>query len=408
MSTNIDESLLAHFAPLFADIAAGAVRRERERTLPFAEVRALADAGFGKLRLPVEDGGYGVPLATLVDLVRELATADSNIAHLWRGHFGFVELVRLWPDSPRRRAWLDRVSRGGIVGNATSETTGNTLADISSTVTETEGRWLLNGTKFYSTGTLYADWIYGAAGRATADGVERVTFAVRRDAPGVMCEDDWDGFGQAHTASGTTRFHDVEVDATEIASYRDAPLSHIQPFFQLYLVAVVTGIAQAIERDTVEFVRPRTRTYIHANAEVPGEDPQVLEVIGRVSTDAFTVRTLLTAAATALDGVVASNVPGQGVSREVLESAENTVYQAQVTVLDLTLRAATRMFEVGGASATYRDLSLDRHWRNARVVASHNPAIYKYRMVGEYSLHGRGPVDSWRAYHAVGRTTFAR
>ncbi len=206
MSLHTDESPLAHFAPLFADIAAGAVRRERERTLPFAEVRALADAGFGKLRLPVEDGGYGVSLATLVDLVRELATADSNIAHLWRGHFGFVELVRLWPDSPRRRAWLDRVARGEIVGNATSETTGNTLADISSTVTETEGRWLLNGTKFYSTGTLYADWIYGAAGRATADGVERVTFAVRRDAPGVMCEDDWDGFGQAHTASGTTRF----------------------------------------------------------------------------------------------------------------------------------------------------------------------------------------------------------
>ncbi len=134
----------------------------------------------------------------------------------------------------------------------------------------------------------------------------------------------------------------------------------------------------------------------------------MLEVIGRVSTDAFTVRTLLTAAATALDGVVATNVAGQGVSREVLESAENTVYQAQVTVLDLTLQAATRMFEVGGASATYRDRALDRHWRNARVVASHNPAIYKYRMVGEYSLHGRGPVDSWRAYHAVGRTTFGR
>ena len=406
MSLHTDESLMARFAPLFADIAAGAVRRERERALPFAEVRALADAGFGRLRLPVEHGGYGVSLARLTELVRELATADSNIAHLWRGHFGFVELVLLWPDSPRRRAWLDRVARGEIVGNATSETTGNTLADISSTVTETGGRWLLNGTKFYSTGTLYADWIYGAAGRATADGVERVTFAVRRDAPGVHCEDDWDGFGQAHTASGTTRLVDVEVDPIEIASYRDAPLSHIQPFFQLYLVAVVAGIAQAVERDTVAFVAPRTRTYIHANTEVPGEDPQVLEVIGRVSTDAFTARTLLTAAATALDGVVATNVAGEGVSREVLEQAENTVYQTQVTVLDLTLRAATRMFEVGGASATYRDRALDRHWRNARVVASHNPAIYKYRMVGEYSLHGRGPVDSWRAYHAVGRTTF--
>jgi len=112
MSLHTEESPITRFAPLFADIAAGAVRRERERELPFAEVRALADAGFGRLRLPVEDGGYGVSLAQLADLVRELATADSNIAHLWRGHFGFVELVLLWPDSPRRRAWLGRVARG--------------------------------------------------------------------------------------------------------------------------------------------------------------------------------------------------------------------------------------------------------------------------------------------------------
>ncbi|MFC4787307.1 acyl-CoA dehydrogenase family protein [Nocardioides sp. MAHUQ-72] len=407
MSTHTDGTLLARFTPLFAEIAAGAVRRERERELPHAEVRALADAGFGRLRLPVEHGGWGASLAELVTLVSELATADSNIAHLWRGHFGFTELVLLWPDSPRRQAWLERIARGEMVGNATSETTGNTLADISSTVTEVDGRWLLNGTKFYSTGTLYSDWIYGAAGRATADGVERVTFAVRTTAPGITCVDDWDGFGQAHTASGTTHLVDVEVDPREIASYREAPLSHIQPFFQLYLMAVVAGIAQAVERDTVAFVRPRTRTYIHANTEVPGEDPQVLEVIGRVSADAFAARTLLAAAAVALEEAAATNVPGTGISRQVLESAENNVYQAQVLIIDLTLAAATRMFEVGGASATYRDLALDRHWRNARVVASHNPAIYKYRMVGERALHGRGPVESWTAYHSVGRTTFA-
>ena len=402
-----DDELLQRFAPLFETIREGAVRRELERELPRAEVRALADAGFGALRLPPAEGGSGASIPQLTRLVSALAAADSNVAHLWRGHFGFVELLLLRPDSAERRAWFERIAAGAIVGNATSEQTGNTLADIQSTVTETSGRWLLNGTKFYSTGTLYSDWVYSAAGRADAAGaVERVTFAVRTDAPGVTVVDDWDGFGQKHTASGTTRFVDVEVDPTTISSYRDAPLSHIQAFYQLYLVAVVTGIAAAVERDTVDFVRPRTRTYIHANTARPGDDPQVLEVVGRLSAAAFATAAVTQAAAGLLAVATATNVPGEGVERTRLDAAENAVYQAQVHVLEATLEAATRMFEVGGASATYRERALDRHWRNARVVASHNPAIYKYRTVGAYALDGRGPVDVWDAYGTVGRTEF--
>lgn len=402
-----DDTLLERFAPLFDGIREGAVRRELERALPRDEVRALADAGFGALRLPVADGGSGASIPQLTRLVSALAAADSNVAHVWRGHFGFVELLLLRPDSAERRAWFERIAGGAIVGNATSEQTGNTLADMQSTVAETSGRWLLNGTKFYSTGTLYSDWVYSAAGRAdAAGGVERVTFAVRTDAPGVTVVDDWDGFGQKHTASGTTRFVDVEVDPATISSYRDAPLSHIQAFYQLYLVAVVTGIAAAVEQDTVEFVRPRTRTYIHANTARPGDDPQVLEVIGRLSAAAFACGAVTQAAAALLASAAATNVPGEGVERSRLDAAENAVYQAQVHVLDSTLEAATRMFEVGGASATYRERALDRHWRNARVVASHNPAIYKYRTVGAYALDGRGPVDVWDAYGTVGRTEF--
>lgn len=404
-AADVRPSVRERLAPIFASVAAGAVERERTRTLPYAEVRALAEAGFGALRLPVADGGAGVDLPTLIDLVAELGAADANVAHLWRGHFGFTEMVLLWPEGPRRRTWLERIARGEIVGNATSETTGAGLTDLSSTIRTVEGRLLLTGTKFYSTGTLYADWIYGAAGREVAgpDGpeVERVTFAVRRDAAGVTCLDDWDGFGQPHTASGTTHFVDVEVDADEVTSYREAPLSHIQAFFQLYLVAVVAGIGSAVERDTVAFVRPRTRSYLHATTPVPGEDPQVLEVIGRVSSAAFAARSLTVSAAHALESAARTNVPGTGIDHGALDEAENTVYQAQTQVLDGVLEAATRMFEVGGASAASSSLALDRHWRNARVVASHNPAIYKHRLVGERALHGRGPVDHWTAYHRM-------
>ena len=34
---------------------------------------------------------------------------------------------------------------------------------------------------------------------------------------------------------------------------------------------------------------------------------------------------------------------------------------------------------------------LDRHWRNARTLASHNPVIYRDRIVGDYVLNGTSP-----------------
>jgi alkylation response protein AidB-like acyl-CoA dehydrogenase len=409
--------LRARFAPLFAQIAAGAVDRELasgtpgDRALPFAEVRALADAGFGRVRVPVADGGSGATLVELLELVADLSAADSNIGHLWRGHFGFTELVLLRPVSDARDEWVRRIVDGAIIGNATSERTGTTLADLSTTVAppadDAEGDdWTLTGRKFYSTGSAYSDWIYLAAGRPAEDGVERVTFAVPTDAAGVTTVDDWDGFGQRLTASGTTVFDGVAVDPAVISAYRDAPLSPIQAFYQLYLLAVLAGIGTAVERDAVAYVRPRTRTYIHATTATPGEDPQVLAVIGRVSAGAFAARALVAAAARRLDDVVATNDPGVGVSRILLDQAENAVYQAQIEIGPRVLLAATELFEVGGASAADRSRALDRHWRNARVVASHNPAIYKERLVGEYALHGRGPTDAWVAYHEVGPTRF--
>ena len=400
--------LRAAFQPLFDRIRAGAVGRERDRELAFDAVALLREARFGALRLPVADGGHGASLAQLVELVIELSAADANVGHLLRGHFGYVELVLRRPPGAARDAWIRRIADGAIVGNATSEQTGTTLADISTTLTERDGRWILDGTKYYSTGTLYSDWIYLAAGRAAADGVERVTLAIPTDAPGITAVDDWDAFGQTLTASGTTTFDGVEVDPATVTAYREAPLSHIQAFYQLHLVAVLAGIAAEVERDASAYVRGRTRTYIHATAARPEDDPQVLEVVGRISTTAFTVRAATLAAAARLDEAVATAPPGEPLEVAALDAAENAVYQAQVHAVEQVPAAATLLFEVGGASATSGARALDRHWRNARVVASHNPAIYKARVIGERAVSGRGPVAAWEAYGKVGPTAFPR
>ena len=54
--------------------------------------------------------------------------------------------------------------------------------------------------------------------------------------------------------------------------------------------------------------------------------------------------------------------------------------------------ATTMLFDALGSSALDRSLLLDRHWRNARTITSHNPRVYKERIVGAWHLNGTQPV----------------
>ena len=81
-------------------------------------------------------------------------------------------------------------------------------------------RWLLNGEKYYSTGSIFADWIDVYAQRAE-DGSD-VIVAVATQQPGVTLSDDWDGFGQRTTGSGTTVFKDAVVEPGHIVDFSGA------------------------------------------------------------------------------------------------------------------------------------------------------------------------------------------
>ena len=68
---------------------------------------------------------------------------------------------------------------------------------------------------------------------------------------------------------------------------------------------------------------------------------------------------------------------------------DSTKEQAKVVIDQLALKAATLIFEVGGASATKKSAHLDRHWRNIRTLASHNPTVYKARIIGDYVVNDK-------------------
>ncbi|MFM0038717.1 acyl-CoA dehydrogenase family protein [Paraburkholderia strydomiana] len=381
-----DDPLTRRFAPVFARIAEGAVQREQQRELAYEPVEWLREAGYTRLRVPRQYGGEGVSLTQFFALVTRLGEADSNLPQILRVHGGFIESLLENSDAALRDRWLTRVAQGQIVGGAVSERTGVTNNSVR--LTQTDGAWHLDGEKYYTTGTLYADWVDVTA----HDGQSDVRVLVKADTPGVERIDDWDGFGQRLTGSGTARFERVPVSPDNL--YRRYQASEprrnslLTAYYQALHVANLAGISRAALRDAVTFTQAKTRTFGIPGESSPRDNPLVHRVVGRLASLAYSTQSISASLARAIDEVSVARAEGRTDEQTYIRLDIQT-FQAQQIVIEQTLQAATLLFEVGGASATSESRRFDRYWRNARVLASHNPAIIREAAIGDFYLNGK-------------------
>jgi alkylation response protein AidB-like acyl-CoA dehydrogenase len=384
------------FAGLLAKIAAGAKDRDLNDENPFEQVDALKRAGFGTLRLPEQLGGPGFTVRQQFSTVIDVAQADPIVAHIFRTHFWFVEERLRTADDPISRRWLNTVAEGKIFGNAFSEK--GSLA-VGSLVFNTRllpadgGGYRLDGEKYYSTGSLFSDYLTVAA---STDHGSVAAVVVPADRAGVRLIDDWDGFGQRRTGTGTTIFTGVAVSPDEVlvdAPYDAEPVPTVQyASLQLYNHAVVAGILASVVDDGVALLRSRDRSFSHAPTERPTDDPLLQRVLGELASTAYVARAVVLDAADAIGAATASARDGVPDAKLATE-AQLKVSKVKVHLDDIAPEAATRLLELGGASAASRQRNLDRHWRNIRTITLHNPVAYKARFIGQNLLHGT-PVPS--------------
>lgn len=376
------EKLAEQFRPTFAKIRSTAIERDLDRRLPYEEVSWLKDSGLTVLRLNKDIGGYGVTLPELFGLLVELAAADSNLTNILRPHIAFTEDVLNSTNEGWSSAWKERLASRALVGNGFSEI-GDTKVGTSSTKIVRDGSdRRINGSKYYTTGSIFADWIN--LGGSDEDG-ELIGAVVPRHAEGIEVIDDWDGFGQTLTGSGTAHFKDVTIDE-QLINPPGGRFKYATAFFQLVHLATLAGIGRAAAEDVASLVAERTRIYSHGNASRVSQDPQILQVVGRVRGAAYAARAIVLQGANALQRAFDARLDDD--ADQVNAVADLEINQSVTVVSNLILDATTVLFDALGSSAIKRGNDLDRYWRNARTLTSHNPRIYRERLVGDYAVNG--------------------
>lgn len=385
-----DNEALEAARDLAATAREHAARRDQQRKLPWSLIEQFTRSGLGSISIPREFGGPQVSFVTQAEVFAIISAADPALGQIPQNQVGILNLISSTASQSQKEQLFSSVLQGWRIGNAGPERGSKNTLDLKARISADKNDFVISGQKFYSTGALFAHWI---AVKALNDDGKPVMAFVRRGTPGLRVVDDWSGFGQRTTASGTVLLNSVRIDdELVIDSWRLGEVPNIQgSVSQLIQAAIDLGIAREAITDTISFVRERSRPWIDARVERNSDDPYVIADIGKLKIELHAAEALLRKAGRVLDEVSAAPIDAQAAARASIAVAE-----AKVLSTELSLLASEKLFELAGSSATLARFNLDRHWRNARVHTLHDPVRWKYHAIGTYRLNGTLPArHSW-------------
>lgn len=378
---------------LAAEFAPGAAERDRNRQLPFGEMERLSGSGLLAITVPVEHGGADLLPSVVAEVIRILSAADPNVGQIPHSHFVYVNLLRLAGSPGQLSHYSQRLLAGGRIANAQAERSGPTAADVATTLRPTDDGFRIDGTKYYCTGSAFADTLAvltrldDAEGRSGLPDGQYIAF-LPADTPGVRIVDDWDALGQRTTASGTIVFENVAVDRDHImprAASVNAPTGY-GAFAQLMHAAIDLGIARGALEAAAEFVREKSRPWFEAGVTRAIDDPLLIQRFGELAVTVAAAEATFGVAGAALDIVMAADhTPEQAARASIAVATAKTLADSAST------EVSSALFELGGTRSTAVDLNLGHFWRNARTHTVHDPIRWKYQHIGRSFLHRTPP-----------------
>jgi alkylation response protein AidB-like acyl-CoA dehydrogenase len=357
----------ADLAQLFA---ARAAQHDAAGTFPHENYADLRAAGYHKLTVPLEYGGWGAGLYDAVRAQETLAMGDGSTALAIGMHIQTVGGIgggRGWPPALARRLFTEITERGALVNSCATEPELGSPSHgglPATTAVQDGAEWVINGVKTFASLSPELDYFIIPARVETPEGPTIARFLVHKQ-PALTVRPAWDSMGMRGTGSHDLILTDVRVSNDALIVM--APVGGPDPakamhnaWFVLTFSAVYVGIGQAAIRAAAQFAHQRVPTGL-------GKPIATLESVqrrlgeGELALQA--ARAALYRAAEQWD----AHPDQRAALNEALIVAKVTATNAAKQAVDHAMRA------VGGSSMTH-DLPLERYYRDVQAGLFHPPS----------------------------------
>ncbi|MFI0469213.1 acyl-CoA dehydrogenase family protein [Saccharopolyspora sp. 5N102] len=270
---------------------------------PLPHYQRFHDTGLMNWWLPEELGGLGLSLEESVDIVSELAYGDAGTAFTLFISILGTSMVSLYgSDDLRKRYLAPMAAEGGFCATLGSEqAAGSELAKITTTATRSGRDIVLNGDKYFSTNTDFADFLVVLA-RTDDEPTDHVAVVVPRDNPGIHVTKRWEMNGLRSSATYEVSLRDCRVPADNALAGPGLRLLEVGLNASRVLIATTAlGVARRIRDLCMDYAetKPLGESHLVDNAVFAGK-------IGQMEMLIDVMRNQCLAAAREYDAVTAS------------------------------------------------------------------------------------------------------
>jgi alkylation response protein AidB-like acyl-CoA dehydrogenase len=345
-------------------------RTDAEGIWPSRSIRILAQSGLMGLTVP-PGAGTGQNMRQFAEVTETLARYCASTAMIYLMHTCATQVIAA-SASPRRSELLEKIKSGEMVGTLAFSEKGSRShfwAPVSRASRNSSGA-ILNCHKSFVTSAGQADYYIVSSGAIDGKGgTDSTLYLVEKDAQGVEWSRAWNGIGLRGNASGPMLIRNCHVDESARLTNEGegfaAMMQVVLPWFQVGSAAVSIGIGEASFAGAV--AHTSAATFEHLRETLASSVPGVRARLARMrlaidSTRAYLDHTLARIEKNAPDAML------------FVLGSKATAAEMALIVTDEAMRAC-------GGAAFSRDLSIERHFRDARaasVMAPTTDVLYDF------------------------------
>lgn len=312
---------------------------------------ALKEAGLLQAMVPEGLGGHGAAIGEICEAIRTIGQACGSTALAFSMHSHLVGTAawRLARQGAPTEPLLRKVAEGCVLVSSG----GSDWLQSGGTATKTEGGFLVNARKPFSSGSPAADLLVTSAVYDDPEvGPTVLHFAVPLKVEGVEYIETWRVMGMRGTGSNDIVLKDLFVSDAAISGRRPKGKWHML-FHAISMIALpliysaYVGVAESARDKAVETARKRP------------PDRHLPMLVGEMENALRSARL----AHRRMVELADQGSPGPDTTNEVTS--------LRTLVGNETIRTVERAMEVAGGSAFYRSSGIERAFRDVQAARYH-------------------------------------
>ena len=371
-----EETLLRSTVREFADqvLAPAAAGHDQSGEFPWDNVRGLAELGLFGLTIDEEYGGSGGTTRQLAIVAEEIARGCGSTSVIYISHLSLcTQFIHTFGSEAQKQKWVPPLVRAERIGAMalTEPMAGSDAAAMSTSVTQSGGRYVLNGSKLFTTNAVEADTFVVLATRDRSLRTKGIDALVVEPGPGFTVNPQHGKMGMRATSTAELVFDEYAVPGENRLGEEGEGFSALMDILNTSRISVAAqcvGLAQAAYEATVQYAKQREAFGKHLS-----EFQGIQWAIADMATGIEAARLLVQRAASLRDAgrpfVTEASMAKLFASRVAVESSDKAV-------------------QVHGGTGYFAPTVVERLYREAKVTEIYEGTSEVQRMIISRNILG--------------------